>query len=140
MADAIVSFVVQEGSSPEAEWPPTPDGTITQYATEKGIVYQSDNGGYIWYNDFPQMVGIDSQVNPLAFENDTPITASIDLRENIGAPNNAYYYCDVDVIGFDDGSTTADAVLGFDLYAEVDGGFVTTSILLVGSNIVSVAC
>ena len=66
MADATVSFVVQDGTSPEAERPPSPSGTVVQYATENGIVYQSDNGYAIWYNDLPQVVSIQSQVSPLA--------------------------------------------------------------------------
>jgi hypothetical protein len=125
MADAIVSFVVQEGSSPEASRPPSPSGTVVQYATDRGVVFQTDNSNLLWYCDLPQELNITFQENPLHFETDTAITGEITLRDNIGAPNGTYYYCDVDVYGYDDGSVTAGAALGFDLYAEVDGSLVS---------------
>jgi hypothetical protein len=125
MADAIVSFVVQEGTNSEADRPDSPNGTVVQYATENGIVFQTDNSNLLWYCDLPQELNITFQENPLPFETDTAITGELTLRDNIGAPNGAYYYCDVDVYGYDDGSTTAGAALGFDLYAEVDGGLVS---------------
>lgn len=126
MADLTgqIDLLVKVVTEAESDRPTTPDGTIVQYATEKGIVYQSDNGGYIWYNDFPQIVSINFQEDPLAFEQDRDITNAINLRENIGAPNNTIYYCDVDIYGYDDGST-ATSTLAFDLYAEVDGGLVS---------------
>ena len=120
-----IDFVVKVGTDSESDRPTTPDGTIVQYATEKGIVYQSDNGNVLWYNDLPQIVNINFQESPLAYETDTAITSELTLRDNVGAPSGTYYYCDVDIEGYDDGSTTAGAALGFDLYAEVDGGLVS---------------
>ena len=129
MADLIgqVGFIVKEGTDAAADRPPTPNGAVVQYATENGIVFQTDNNYRIWYCDLPQELGIDFQGSPLVFETDTAITGELTLRDNVGAPNGTYYYCDVDVYGYDDGSNAAGAALGFDLYAEVNGDIVSGS-------------
>lgn len=127
MADLTgqIDLLVKVGTEAESDRPPAPDGTIVQYATDRGIVFQTNNSNLIWYCDLPQELNITFQNNPLPFETDTAITSELTLRDNLGAPSGTHYYCDVDVFGYDDGSTTAGAALGFDLYAEVDGSLVS---------------
>jgi hypothetical protein len=118
-----VTFVVKQGNENEADAPSVQSGEVLQYATSQGLVFRQ-YGGDVWYCDKPQVVYLATQEDPLPFDADRELTNSINLPNTIGAPGGTIYYCDVDIYGYDDGST-ATTPLGFDLYAEVDGPIVS---------------
>ena len=105
----FIGFVVQDAPSEGADQPASPSGTVVQYATEDGIVFQTDQGATVWYCDFPQTRGINSVSVP--YDTERVLTSEIIVRDNIGAENGAQYTLDVDIEGYDDGGTADVSIL-----------------------------